>query len=339
MAIDAAPLFVTLITGADARLRARLMRTLGADRWVAGGRAHDSDDPMGTVSENLADVVIAAAQGGARGHLALSLDATVDPLEACLVMQQRFLAQHPSQAPVHLRDVVTVVHPDELQPLVDHQRLSPIAELEALADRVECATIVVIAQAGARRAADVAHALNPRAAIVAVDDVAAVTRIRLRELVRPPVGDLAIAQGWMLALNAPSLSAIDDPCSRFVFRDPRPFHPVRLAEVVASYLVPEVVGTIWRSRGLVRLASRVSRVGSWSTVGATLSLDPTSMTSVDVDAPSGQEIAFVGDHLDAERLADCLGSALLSDDELIAGPMEWQTYADPFPVWNLDHTH
>jgi len=63
------------------------------------------------------------------------------------------------------------------------------------------------------------------------------------------------------------------------------------------------------------------------------------MTSVDVDAPSGQEIAFVGDHLDAERLADCLGSALLSDDELIAGPMEWQTYADPFPVWNLDHTH
>jgi len=339
MAIDAAPLFVTVITGADAHVRARLMRTLGADRWVAGRRAHDSDDPMSTVSDNLANVILAAAEGGARGHLALSLDAAVDPLEACMVMQQRFASQHPVHAPVHVRDVVTVVHPDELQPLVDHDQVAAVDELEALVGRIECATIVVIAHRGARRAADVAHALNPRAAIVAVDDVAAVTRARLRSLVRPPVGDLGVAQGWMLALNSPVLSAIDDSCSRVVFRDPRPFHPVRLAEVVASCLVPEVVGTIWRSRGLVRLASRASRVGSWSTVGPTLSLDPTSMTSNDVDAPSGQEIAFVGEHLNAARLADCLGSALLTDDELIAGPMEWQTYADPFPVWNVDHTH
>ena len=121
-----------------------------------------------------------------------------------------------------------------------------------------------------------------------------------------------------------------------VFRDPRPFHPARLCEVVGNCLEPAQVGTILRSRGLIRLASRPKRVGLWASAGRVLNIEPTTMLSWDTESPVGQEIVFFGHQLRHDRLLDALSGCLLSDDELIAGPMEWVDYHDAFPEWLID---
>jgi len=337
---DPEPLFVTLVTAAAVHHRSLLMRSLGGEHWSVGASDGCSGTLVGShdAAEALVDTIDAAARAGTRGAVVVGVDAAIDPQQLGLTLLALFAQRHPSLPPVHLRDVITVVDPNEFLPLVDPDRPAEPAELDALATRLEYATMIVVVDPDARLAVEIAHALNPRAAVVAVDDVRAVTLDRLRSVVRPPVDDLGRAQGWMLALNGTRLQA-PDGISTVVFRDPRPFHPARLAHVVTECLRPEIVGTIWRSRGLVRLASRPSRVGSWSTVGGSFSLDPTAMMSDDPETPSGQEIAFVGSTLDARRLTNCLGAALLDDGELIAGPMEWATYADPFPVWQVEHGH
>lgn len=335
-----APLFVTLVTGASARHRTQLMQSLGGENWMVGSPQSVSDSASGAhdAAVALADTIEAAASAGTRGSLAVAVHPSLDPQHLTLTLQSLLAERHPSLPPVHVRDVVTIAEPAEFLPLVDPESSAVAAELDAFVTRLEFSTMIVVVNADARLAVEIAHALNPRAAVVAVDDCRAVTIERMRAVVRPPVGDLARSQGWMLALNGSRLHA-PAGISTVVFRDPRPFHPGRLADVINQCLRPEVVGTIWRSRGLVRLASRPHRVGSWSTVGGHFSLDPTSMTSDDPETPSGQEIAFVGSSLETQRLVDCLGTALLNDRELIAGPMEWATYADVFPSWNVEHEH
>lgn len=145
--------------------------------------------------------------------------------------------------------------------------------------------------------------------------------------------------GWQVALAGEAAPTSTDGMGVHVFRDPRPFHPGRLHAAVAHDLVPGPVGRIVRSRGLVRLATRPATVGAWATAGDVLSLDPTAMRSWDADSPAGQEIAFVGEHLDGELLDRILGACLLAPAELVAGPDAWHGYADPFPVWDTEHRH
>lgn len=146
--------------------------------------------------------------------------------------------------------------------------------------------------------------------------------------------------GWMLELEGRAgLPTTIAGIGAFVFRDPRPFHPTRLGQVVEHFLEPDDAGLIVRSRGLVRLASRPGRVGSWSSAGRVLSLDPTAMLSWDADSPPGQELVFFGREMRMEYLGNVFAAALLTDDELLAGPMEWARYHDPFPAWELGHGH
>jgi hypothetical protein len=47
-----------------------------------------------------------------------------------------------------------------------------------------------------------------------------------------------------------------------------------------------------------------------------------------------QELVFIGAALDEEVLRARLDAALLSPDEFQDGPIRWQTFNDPFPVWS-----
>jgi len=241
-----------------------------------------------------------------------------------------------------LRHVVAVLRADE----VAHLLWSDVDDAFVAADRVttavEYATVIVLDRigplSGRRRRALVAllHRLAPHAVIVALHT--------LRSAADLPASNggaarlLASGAGWMRALSVDAGRADSGrgPCDDLVtlrYREPLPFHPGRLASVIDQDLAAGVNGRVLRSRGFFRLASRPDHVGSWSSFGAMLALDPTANPSWDEDAPVGQAIWFVGERLDVHGIERALDTALLTPAELLAGPQLWRSWADPFPVW------
>jgi len=49
-----------------------------------------------------------------------------------------------------------------------------------------------------------------------------------------------------------------------------------------------------------------------------------------------QELVFIGQNIDADKVRQELDGCLLSDEELSAGREVWQTYRDDFPPWFTD---
>lgn len=332
--IPVAPAMVSIVTGPDREARVEAA-TLVAGRY---GECRTRDG----VDVDI-DALVARLDDVARAHpgeaIALGIDDALEPADVGLALHSALAARDSAALPMHLRDVVAVVSDREVRRILHpHRDHGDGTSLQRVATRIEYATAVIVTGRAPARAADLANALNPRAPILLADRPRSIEPDRFRRLIRPPVDDLATEQGWMLALDGRTLRHADG-VEVVVFRDPRPFHPGRLATVIARCLTPEHAGVIWRSRGVMRLATRPGQVGSWSSVGAHLNLDPTGITDDEPDVIGGQEIAFVGERVHGERICRALGAAVLADDELIAGPMEWARYDDPFPAWNLGHAH
>ena len=47
-----------------------------------------------------------------------------------------------------------------------------------------------------------------------------------------------------------------------------------------------------------------------------------------------QELVFIGQHLDVERLHAALNACLLTDAEMALGAEQWSTLPDPFGDWH-----
>lgn len=46
-----------------------------------------------------------------------------------------------------------------------------------------------------------------------------------------------------------------------------------------------------------------------------------------------QELVFIGQALDEEKMCEQLDECLLSDNDLLKGKQYWKTLEDPFPSW------
>lgn len=176
--------------------------------------------------------------------------------------------------------------------------------------------------------------LNPRA------------RLRLdgatdrRDEIRAP---RAGGPGWVDILNEDFDPHMTDPCvSALRYEQVRPLHPDRLHALLHE-IEGGCFGTVLRSAGFCRLATRPDRVARWEHVGSMFSLQP-----MPTDAPGpgelvsvGQDLAVIGFHLDAAELTAALDDAALDDVELTAGPALWRSFPDPFPAWSgtAQHRH
>jgi G3E family GTPase len=293
----------------------------------------------------LAESLIAAAHDGQTGRTAVDLPADADPVEAALVLPRMFAETRGS---VRLDEIVAVVTAPDVRALLfrdgETGSGSSVGLSEQLALQLEFATAIVlvdahlVGEAGLGEIYGAVNKLNPCARqLVLTSDG---RPRRLGEVApRARAETLGRACGWMLELSGAALPTTVNGIGSVVYRDPRPFHPLRLAAAVESWLEPADAGLIVRSRGLVKLATRADRIGSWSTAGEVLAVDPTAMMSWHADTPAGQELVFFGRDLNRDYIVRVLDSCVLSDDELVAGPMEWETYYDPFPAWDLDHGH
>lgn len=238
-----------------------------------------------------------------------------------------------------LRHVVGVLRADDVAHLLWSDVDDAFVAADRVASLVEYATVIALDRLAPlplrRRRALVAllHRLAPQAVIVALPALRTA-----RDLPASNGGAarvLASGAGWMRALSTGADTGRDarDDLVAMRYREPLPFHPGRLATVIERDLAAGSSGRVLRSKGFFRLASRPDHVGSWSSFGAMLALDPTANPSWDPDAPIGQALWFVGERLDVHAIERALDGALLTPSELLAGPDLWRGWADPFPVW------
>lgn len=141
----------------------------------------------------------------------------------------------------------------------------------------------------------------------------------------------AQAPGWAQELAGGHTPETEEYGIRSVtYRASRPFHPARLAEALSDW-----EGVV-RSKGFCHIATRPDVLAVWSQAGPNLVIEPGEL----LDSPQArQELVFIGVDLDVAEPARRLDPALLTDQELAAGPGVWRTFSDPLPEWDLDDLH
>lgn len=168
-------------------------------------------------------------------------------------------------------------------------------------------------------------------------------RARLR-LDRGPADDAPLVPmpptprpGWVDVLNGefdPHMT--DIRVSALRYEQVRPVHPERLRRLLDRMDAGEF-GSVLRSAGFCRLATRPSRCGHWDHVGHMFTLAPLAadgdLTDDEELLAVGQELAIIGLDLRHDALRSALDETALSDVELAAGPAGWAWFSDPFPVW------
>jgi len=140
--------------------------------------------------------------------------------------------------------------------------------------------------------------------------------------------------------------------SSFVYRARRPFHPERLMIFMSAPFK-----SIHRSKGYFWIATKHHAVLLWSQSGRYINYGPVGVWGAAVPKvhwpddednrreilrnwaePFGdrrQEIVFIGQDMDRERINELLDRCLLTDAELDMGPDGWKSFVDPFPDWQV----
>lgn len=228
---------------------------------------------------------------------------------------------------------------------------------DLLTDQVEFADVLVINKADLVTEDDLAHltqvlrALNREAEIL----IAERGRIPLERILNTGRFDFDRAQqapGWMQELQGVHIPETEEyGISSFVYRARRPFHPERFYSFVEGSW-PGVL----RAKGFFWLASRMGVVGSLSQAGVMREFGPAGTWWADApqemrveaesemgdfltevwEEPWGdrrQEIVFIGQAMDEQEMRSQLDAALLTPEEMEAGPLGWAGLPDPFPAW------
>ena len=235
----------------------------------------------------------------------------------------------------------------------DHRTIADL-----LIDQVEFANVIVLNKIDLvdtrqlHELEGVLHTLNPDARVLhATNGVIEPTAI-----LHTGLFDMERAQqsaGWIKELNGehtPETEAYG--IGSVVFRARRPFHPQRLLSVLTG---PELQPVL-RSKGVLWLASRHDHGLRWSLAGkiarvsdsgAWLAATPddtwpqNDQVGIYIERywqePFGdrrQELVFIGIDMPHEQLVAKLEHALLTDQELAAGPPLWKRFEDLFPHFN-----
>ncbi|WP_309080634.1 GTP-binding protein [Zhihengliuella sp.] len=259
-------------------------------------------------------------------------------------------------SPGPVADVVCVVDAAHLlEDLFDGEYLPGFVARALLAVRqIEFATVVAVTNWSGLTGPDVSLVvslishLNPTAHLEL--DVQRWLDDDRRGAPNTPTG---LRPGWIRRLNSDHPSSFaprirDERVSTLRYDSVRPFHPERLRVALdelerggSDRGSPELggserggAGRVVRSAGFARLATRSGITAQWEHVGRMFDLLPLEEDGA-AEEPLcvGQDLILTGIGLDEERLRRLLDAAVLTDDELLAGPREWAGFHDPFPAW------
>ncbi len=228
--------------------------------------------------------------------------------------------------------------------------------VDLLTDQVEFADVIIINKIDLVSSEQV-HALeailrklNSSATILHAEN----SRVELRSVLNTGLFDIEKAEamrGWMQQPRGEETSEVDEyGIGNFVYRARRPFHPDRLMPFFSSSAMAGVL----RSKGFAWIATRHDDAFLWSQAGCSIKLlpegswwanipkdewpeDEEECQSIlaDFAEPYGdrrQELVFIGIDMDRQTIEAELNDCLLTDEELVCGPVVWSAFNDPFPA-------
>lgn len=228
--------------------------------------------------------------------------------------------------------------------------------VDLLTDQIEFANVILINKCDlvsdkeAERLEGIIHHLNPDARLIKISH----GRVDLSEVVGTGLySEDAASQmpGWAKELEGDHTPETEEyGIGSFVYRRRKPFHPQRLMDAITAGLEGVV-----RSKGYLWIATRPRHCGIWAQAGTSLQLDrggfwfaavererwpenPETLEWINGnwDEEVGdcrQEIVFIGISMDRSRLEANLDAALVTDEEMAAGPGSWLDFEDPLMSW------
>ncbi len=300
-----------------------------------------------TLREDLLHTVGALARDGRFDQILIESTGIAEPMPVAATFEWVFEDSTSLSDVARLDTMVTVV--DAATFLPELNRGDALAErgIEAsdddertisdlLVDQVEFADVIVLNKSDLstpddlERIETVLHSLNPGAQLLRTVKGQVPLHLVLETGRYDPVM-AAQSPGWAAELAGVHTPETDEyGIGSVVYRAGRPFHPARLAAVLADWT------GVLRSKGFCWLATRPEVVGLWSQAGPNMSFEPAQLWSGTGDAHPGQEIVFIGIDLDPREPARRLDPALLTDAEFATGPEVWREFEDPLPSWEID---
>lgn len=121
----------------------------------------------------------------------------------------------------------------------------------------------------------------------------------------------------------------------FVFRSDRPFHPLRLHNLIVRWRTRN----IWRSKGFLWISTRASKSAYWAHAGNHLRLqdgEDWSVNSTTGALERKTEIVFIGTNLVQPAIESALEECLLTPDEFDLGESGWKSFPDPIHLLPRD---
>ena len=229
---------------------------------------------------------------------------------------------------------------------------------DLLVDQVEFADIILISKTDlvdaetVDRLTAILKTLNTDAKIIPIAngnvDIDAVLSTGLFDFERAQ-----LAPGWLKEMRGEHIPETEEyGISSFTYVARRPFHPQKFHDFLHN---TKGYGKLIRSKGYFWLASRPEFAGTWSQAGGIARYgfagmfwkavpkenwpdDPEYLESIKQNwvEPFGdmrQELVFIGQGVDQEKVTRALDSCLLTEEEVLRGKAYWQTLNDPFPSW------
>ena len=161
------------------------------------------------------------------------------------------------------------------------------------------------------------------------------------------------APGWLKEMRGEHIPETEEyGIGSFCYEGRRPFHPDKFHEFLHN---TKQYGKLIRSKGFFWLATRPEYAGQWSQAGGIARYgfaglfwkavpkkdwpeDEEYLASIKNQwvEPFGdmrQELVFIGQGLDKEKMTQKLNECLLTEEEVLKGREYWETLKDPFPAW------
>lgn len=320
-----------------------------------------------TLREDLLLEVKRLAQAGRFDHLVIESTGISEPLPVAETFTFEDEAGESLSAYARLDSMITVV--DGFNFLRDYRSADDLQSrgeslgaqdersvVDLLVDQIEFCDLLVLnktdllSPAQLHQLKGMLQALNPHALIVN-SEFGQVPLDCLLNTGRFDFDRAAQAPGWLQTLRGEHQPESEEYGIRnFVYRARRPFHPQRFWHAVNHQL-----DGVIRSKGYFWLASRPEYAAMWSQAGAVARQGyagrwwvsvPRTEWPQDADSlnfiaeqwqegtgDARQELVFIGIEMDEKSIRAALDHALLTPQEMAAGPEQWITLADPVPAW------